>query len=117
MAAAPVVVNPTKIAPDVLAATITTLIMAVQAFSSNNMARAPPGPVLDPHLLNTSFDLGLRARLNAFTQAYKPLDIKLDGTAERFPPFLLALCIPTRNIQLDEAPSSGILTFLGGQKI
>ena len=74
MAVAPA--NATSIAPDVLAAAITALTTAVQAFSSSNMARTPVGPILDPHSPTTPYNLGSKVSLNAFNQASKPLDMK-----------------------------------------
>ena len=99
-----------------LAAAITALTTAVQAISANNAARPSSGPVLDPHSPNVPYDLASRAGLNVLNQASEALDMTWDGTAEQFPPFLLALRIRARDVKWDVSSPTGILKFFEGNK-
>ena len=116
IAPAPVASNTTAIGLEILAAAIAVMTTAVQAMAQANTAPSSPRPILDPHSPNTPYDLASRAGLNAFTQASAPLETKWDGTAERFPPFLLALRIQARDVKWDSTSPSGILHSFGGSK-
>ena len=96
-----------------LAAALQNLANAINTMQAAPPARAAPTPVLDPFLSNDPFDLASRAGSTAFTTACSKLDDTWDGTAEKFPAFVIALRVRAVEANWVAAAPRGITTIAG----
>jgi hypothetical protein len=109
--------------PNALAAALTALttvltnIQADQAAAAAAAVAAVPTvhvPTFDPFEAATAFDLSSRAGSLAYTTACSPLELKWDGTINKFPSFLIALRVRASEVNWGAPAPQGILAYTVG---
>ena len=104
---------------DALARALAQLATALNNFNPAAMPAAPAAPaapLLNPFSSNQPFDLSTRSGLQAFTQASAALDDLWDGTVDKFPSFVIALRVCSREVRWNAPAPQGILQ-INGQSI